>query len=98
MGKLTWGAHIKPDRRLPPIQRLAELHATLDRRPRARLTKTFIARTRKRKGGVAYEAQGHPVERRVVEEALAQGRLKPHDAGLFGPDNPQSWIWGACDD
>jgi hypothetical protein len=90
---LCWGFR-KPDRPPPPIERLGDLRAALAR-PEARLLKTHVAPTQKRKGGISYEVNGRTVAPATVAQALTLGRLRPHDPDLLGDDdNAQSWTWG----
>ena len=90
---LSWGFRQKPDRPPPPIERLGDLRAALDR-PGSRLLKTHVAPTQKRKGGTSYEVNGRTVAPATVAQALTLGRLRPHDPDLLGDDgNSQTFIW-----
>jgi len=95
---LCWGVWQKPDRPPPPIERLGDLRAALAR-PEARLRKTFLARSDKRKAGVVYEIGARTVAPATVAQALTLGRLRPRDPDLLGDgNNAQSWTWGAPDE
>jgi len=89
---LCWGFRQKPGGR-PPIERLGDLRAALARSG-ARLLKTHVAATRRRKGGISYEVNGRAVAPATVAQALTLGRLRPHDPDLLGDDgNSQTFVW-----
>jgi hypothetical protein len=93
---LCSGVWQKPDRPPRSIERLGDLRAALAR-PEARLLKTHVAPTQKRKGGISYEVNGRTVAPATVAQALTLGRLRPHDPDLLGDDgNSQTFVWEPC--